>query len=133
MQDNNLFQYIKKVVENMPNGWLTTTTHRLDIYNEKLAKTEFLDQFENLYNNNIADASSLNALPTAYDYIRLGHPLSCVLEWTIAKLNDTKSENVISFSSKTTPILDKIKKNLLENISQTTDVKDDSFLIAAVV
>ena len=48
MQDNNLFQYIKKVVENMPNGWLTTTTHRLDIYNEKLAKTEFLDQFENL-------------------------------------------------------------------------------------
>ena len=117
MQDNNLFQYIKKVVENMPNGWLTTTTHRLDIYNEKLAKTEFLDQFENLYNNNIADASSLNALPTAYDYIRLGHPLSCVLEWTIAKLNDTKSENVISFSSKTTPILAILRKNLLENIN----------------
>lgn len=115
MQDNNLFQYIKKVVENMPNGWLTTTTHRLDIYNEKLAKTEFLDEFEKLYHNNNADASALNALPTAYDYIRLGHPLSCVLEWTIAKLNDTKSENVIAFSSRMTPILAILRKNLLEN------------------
>jgi hypothetical protein len=33
----------------MPAGWLSTTTHRLDIYDEKLAKTQFLDQFEALY------------------------------------------------------------------------------------
>ena len=115
MQDNNMLHYIQKVIENMPNGWLATTTHRLDIYNEKLAKTQFLDEFENLYNNNIPDASSLNALPTAYDYIRLGHPLSCVLEWAIAKLNDTKSENVIVFSSRMAPILAILRKNLLEN------------------
>ena len=115
MQDNNMFQYIKKVLENMPMGWLTTTTHRLDIYNEKLAKTEFLEGFENLYHNNNAATSALNALPTAYDYIRLGHPLSCVLEWTIAKLNVTKSENVVAFSSKMTPILAILRKNLLEN------------------
>lgn len=115
MQDNNMLHYIKKVIENMPNGWLTTTTHRLDIYNEKLAKTQFLDAFENLYNKNISDASSLNALPTAYDYIRLGHPLSCVWEWALAKLNDIKPENVIAFSSKMTPILAILRKNLLEN------------------
>jgi hypothetical protein len=31
-----------------------TTTHRFDIYEEKLAKTQFLAQFEALYNANNA-------------------------------------------------------------------------------
>lgn len=110
-----MLNYIKDVLQNMPTGWLNLTTHRLDIYNEKLAKTEFLDQFENLYKNNNADATALNQLPTAYDYIRLGHPLSCVLEWVIADLNNLKPEAVISFSSKTTPILSVLRKNLLDN------------------
>ena len=96
----------------MPQDWLKLTTHRLDIYNESLAKTEFLELFENLYNNNISDAKTLFDLPTAYDYIRLGHPLSCVLEWVIAKTLNTKSENVISFSSNSTPILAVLRKNL---------------------
>jgi hypothetical protein len=38
--------YIYSRSINMPAGWLNTTTHRLDIYEEKLAKTQFLDQFE---------------------------------------------------------------------------------------
>ncbi|MGB2685466.1 MAG: cystathionine beta-synthase [Olleya sp.] len=113
MNNNKMINYLKDVLQNMPTGWLNLTTHRLDIYNEKLAKTEFLDQFENLYNNNNAEASALNQLPTAYDYIRLGHPLSCVLEWVIADLNNLKPEAVISFSSKTTPILSVLRKNLL--------------------
>ena len=46
MQDKNLHTYIKNVVENMPADWLNLTTHRLDIYVEKLAKTQFLEQFE---------------------------------------------------------------------------------------
>ena len=115
MNNNKMLNYIKDVLQNMPTGWLNLTTHRLDIYNEKLAKTEFLDQFENLYKNNNADAKALNQLPTAYDYIRLGHPLSCVLEWVIADLNNLKPEAVISFSSKTTPILSVLRKNLLDN------------------
>ncbi|MFQ3240113.1 MAG: cystathionine beta-lyase/cystathionine gamma-synthase [Olleya marilimosa] len=115
MNNNKMLNYIKDVLQNMPTGWLNLTTHRLDIYNEKLAKTEFLDQFENLYKNNNADATALNQLPTAYDYIRLGHPLSCVLEWVIADLNNLKPEAVISFSSKTTPILSVLRKNLLDN------------------
>jgi cystathionine beta-lyase/cystathionine gamma-synthase len=41
--------------------------------------------------------------------------LSCVLEWAIAKVYHLKSENVISFSSKTTPILAVLRKNLLAN------------------
>lgn len=115
MNNNKMLNYIKDVLQNMPTGWLNLTTHRLDIYNEKLAKTEFLDQFENLYKNNNADATALNQLPTAYDYIRLGHPLSCVLEWVIADLNNLKPEAVISFSSKTTPILSVLRKNLIDN------------------
>ena len=99
----------------MPAGWLSTTTHRLDIYNEKLAKTQFLDQFETLFNNNNSKASALKNLPTAYDYVRLGHPLSCVLEWVIANLNNQKPESVISFDSKTIPVLAILRKNLLEN------------------
>jgi len=114
MQDNKMLTYINEVIKNMPTDWLNLTTHRLDIYDESLAKTEFLDLFENLYNTNTYDSSALSKLPTAYDYIRLGHPLSSVLEWTIANLNNTKSKNVISFSSKTTPVLAVLRKNLLE-------------------
>ena len=81
MEENRTLTYLKKIIENMPSGWLNITTHRLDIYNEKLAKTQFIEQFETLYNDNNSELSSLENLPTAYDYIRLGHPLSCVLEW----------------------------------------------------
>ena len=115
MQASKMLNYIKEVLENRPTDWLNLTTHRLDIYDEKLAKTQFLEQFENLYNDNNSQSSALNELPTAYDYIRLGHPLSSILEWVIAKLNHLESEDVISFSSKTTPILAILRKNLLEN------------------
>ncbi len=115
MKENNMLDYIKNVLKNMPADWLNLTTHRLDIYNEELAKTQFLDQFETLYNNNISASSALSKLPTAYDYIRLGHPLSCILEWGIANLNNLQSENVISFSSRTIPILAILRKNLLDN------------------
>lgn len=113
MEDNKMLSYIKDVLDNMPTGWLNLTTHRLDIYDEELAKTQFLDQFEILFNNANAESSALSELPTAYDYIRLGHPLSCVLEWAIAGLNKLKPENVISFSSQTVPILAILRKNLL--------------------
>ncbi len=109
-----MLNYIKNTIENMPSDWLNLTTHRLDIYNEKLAKTQFLEQFENLYKSEDYSTESLSQLPTAYDYIRLGHPLSSVLEWTIAKLNGLNTENVISFSSETIPVLAVLRTNLLE-------------------
>ncbi len=115
MEDYKRSNYIKDVLKNMPTDWLNLTTHQLDIYDEKQAKTQFLDQFETLFNNNNATSSALRKLPTAYDYIRLGHPLSCVLEWTIANLHQLTSESVISFSSQTVPVLAILRKNLLEN------------------
>ncbi|CAM4349524.1 PLP-dependent transferase [Gillisia limnaea] len=115
MKDSKMLNYIKDVLGNMPTGWLNLTTHRLDIYDEKLAKTQFLEQFETLFKSNNSETSSLNKLPTAYDYIRLGHPLSCILEWGIANLNNLKPNNVISFSSKTIPVLAILRKNLLDN------------------
>jgi cystathionine beta-lyase/cystathionine gamma-synthase len=115
MNANTILNYIKDVLKNMPTDWLGLTTHRLDIYNEKLAKTQFLDEFENLYNVNNSESSALNELPTAYDYIRLGHPLSCILEWTFAKLHQLKPEQVISFSSQTVPILAILRTNSLEH------------------
>ena len=115
MQNDKVINYIKGVVENGPVDWTNLTTHRLDIYKEKLAKIEFLEKFEILFETNNTEKSALNELPTAYDYIRLGHPLSSILEWTIAKLNNLKSENVISFSSRTIPILAVLRKNLLNN------------------
>lgn len=115
MEDNKMLNYIKDVLENMPANWLKLTTHRLDIYEEKLAKTQFIEQFEALFNENNAKEAALSVLPTAFDYIRLGHPLSCVLEWAIANLNGLKADNVISFSSKTVPILAVLRKNLLTN------------------
>ncbi len=110
-----MLDYLKDVLENMPTDWLNLTTHRLDIYDESLAKTQFLEQFEQLYHANDSSTSALNELPTAYDYIRLGHPLSCVLEWGIAQLHNLKTENVISFSSATMPLLAILRTNLLTN------------------
>ena len=81
MKANKALHYIKDVLNHMPADWLDLTTHRLDIYNEKLAKVEFLEQFNSLFKDNNSDTIALNELPTAYDYIRLGHPLSCILEW----------------------------------------------------
>lgn len=115
MKANKIRNYIKDVLDNMPTDWLHLTTHRLDIYDEELAKTEFLEQFENLFNDHNSESLALSKLPTAYDYIRLGHPLSCILEWGIAKLQKLHPENVISFSSKTIPVLAILRKNLLEN------------------
>ncbi len=115
MKENNLLPYIKNVLQNMPADWLNLTTHRLDIYDEELAKTEFLQQFESLFEANNSETSALAALPTAYDYIRLGHPLSCILEWGIAKLQNLNPNNIIIFSSQTTPLLAVLRTNLLEN------------------
>ncbi len=115
MKENKVLNYIEEVLENMPADWLRLTTHRLDIYDEKLAKTQFLDRFENLFEANNSETSALSELPTAFDYIRLGHPLSSILEWSIAGLNGLKPENVISFSSRTVPVLAVLRKNLLEN------------------
>ena len=129
MEAKSIRNYIKNVLENMPADWLNLTTHRLDIYDEELAKTEFLEQFEKLFkdNNSTSKAigAALSALPTAYDYIRLGHPLSCVLEWAIAKLNNLHSESVVSFSSRTTPILAILRKNLLDNKNTQIVYKDE--------
>jgi cystathionine beta-lyase/cystathionine gamma-synthase len=115
MKDNKVLKYVEDVLVNMPSEWLSLTTHRLDIYDEKLAKTQFLEQFENLFKNNNSETSALSELPTAYDYIRLGHPLSSVLEWGIANLNELKTESVISFSSRTIPVLAVLRKNLFDN------------------
>jgi cystathionine beta-lyase/cystathionine gamma-synthase len=115
MHKNKLENFIKIVLENSPKDWINLTTHRLDIYNEALAKTEFLNYFEKAFNNKNADTTTLQNLPTAYDYIRLGHPLSCVLEWTLSKLHQLKPENIISFSSETMPILAILRFNLLKN------------------
>ncbi|WP_338769537.1 cystathionine beta-synthase [Bernardetia sp. ABR2-2B] len=112
--EDKTINYIKEVLENMPSDWIGLTTHRLDIYNESLAKTQFLEQFETLFEANNTKKSALEILPTAYDYIRLGHPLSSVLEWGIANLNNLPSKNIISFSSKTAPILAVLRKNLFE-------------------
>ena len=115
MENKKILNYIEGIVKNTPVDWLKLTTHRLDIYNEERAKTEFLEQFEILFKENNSKSEALAALPTAYDYIRLGHPLSSVLEWAIAGLNDFDSESVISFSSRTVPVLAVLRKNLFDN------------------
>jgi cystathionine beta-lyase/cystathionine gamma-synthase len=114
MEADKTLRYIKEVLQKMPADWLNLTTHRLDIYDEKMAKVDFLAQLEKLFENNISSTEALCELPTAYDYIRLGHPLSCLLEWGIAKTHDIDAQNVIGFSSTTTPILAILRTNLFK-------------------
>lgn len=116
MQAGKMTTFVKNVLSSMPTDWLKLTTHRLDIYDEKRAKFEFLERFEQLFEQNDSNAASLSELPTAYDYIRLGHPLSCILEWYIANSYDLEFENVICFDSQTAPILAVLRKNQLEKI-----------------
>ncbi|RXG21108.1 PLP-dependent aminotransferase family protein [Leeuwenhoekiella aequorea] len=115
MNDNNLLKSIEEVLANMPGDWLRLTTHRLDIYNEERAKSDFIEEFENLLNSGDLNGTNLSQLPTAYDYIRLGHPLSSILEWCVAKMNTLKAEYVISFSSQTMPVLAILRTNALAN------------------
>jgi cystathionine beta-lyase/cystathionine gamma-synthase len=125
MSTNQLSNFIKSVIDNMPTDWLRLTTHRLDIYNESLAKTEFLDELEKLYSANDTSSEALAELPTAFDYIRLGHPLSSVLEWAIAKQLGVHSNAVISFSSQTMPLMAVLRKNLFDKKSTLICYKGD--------
>ncbi len=111
MEEKNVLRSIQEVLAKMPSDWLKLTTHRLDIYDEALAKTQFLDEFERLINTGHSGPVALAALPTAYDYIRLGHPLSSILEWAIAQLNGLQADQVISFSSRMMPVLAVLRKN----------------------
>jgi cystathionine beta-lyase/cystathionine gamma-synthase len=121
MSETNIVNTIKNVIENMPEDWLRLTTHRLDIYNESLAKVEFLQQFEKV---GAHSREELAKLPTAFDYIRLGHPLSCLLEWAIANNNKIPVDNVISFSSQSMSILAVLRRNLLDNKKTQIVYKD---------
>lgn len=114
MKDERLRNFLKDVLVSMPLDWLNLTTHRLDIYDESRAKTQFIDQFSELYTSEYIHNESLQKLPTAFDYIRLGHPLSCVLEWAIAKQYNVVADRVITFSSQTIPLMAILRKNALE-------------------
>lgn len=111
----DIIDFIKNVLKNRPDDWTGLTTHRLDIYEEQLAKVQFLERLQILFESNDSSAAALKLLPTAYDYIRLGHPLSCLLEWGIAKLQHIKAEQVISFSSQTMPVFSILRTNKLKN------------------
>lgn len=115
MEHETIHAYIKDVIKNIPYDWLNLTTHRLDIYDESLAKYQFLIEFKGLFDLGISDTKSLSSLPTAFDYIRLGHPLSCVLEWMIASSYNIPPSHVISFDSKSMPLLSILRRNALLN------------------
>ncbi len=106
---------IKTLLNNLPQDWLKLTTHRLDIYNESKAKTEFLDELKKRLSSGLVNRDELEKLPTAYDYIRLGHQLSSLLEWVLAEINGVDDEQVIAFASKTMPILAILRHNALNN------------------
>lgn len=109
-----LKSYVEALLKQYPADWLNLTTHRLDIYNESMAKTEFLQELNRLFEKGISDRASFENLPTAYDYIRLGHPLSSVLEWAVAKEMNLNPQAVISFSSNVMPLLAVLRTNSLE-------------------
>jgi len=111
------FNTVRKVLENLPVSWVELTTHRLDIYDEEQAKSQFLEQLQALQATMDYSAKTLEALPSAYDYIRLGHQLSSVLEWVVAEINQVPSDQVITFISKTMPILAVIRKNTLSGVA----------------
>ncbi len=111
------FDKVRTILENVPTDWVELTTHRLDLYDEKQAKSQFLERLQTLQASPNYDVSQLRTLPTAYDYIRLGHPLSSILEWLLAQINGVSSEQVIAFASKTMPILALLRKGATSGLA----------------
>ena len=115
----NFLDSIKKLLDKLPTSWVELTTHRLDIYNESKAKSEFLDELKKHIAKGEYTTDDLEQLPTAYDYIRLGHQLSSLLEWVLAEINNISNEQIISFSSRTMPLLSILRQNKLNNKATT--------------
>lgn len=119
MEKNKLDKIVSEVLSSMPSDWLRLTTHRLDIYHEDKAKSQFIDEFLkalDTINDEKTFSERLKNLPTAYDYIRLGHPLSSVLEWSIAQYFGLSASHVISFSSQVMPLMAILRQNALKEI-----------------
>ncbi len=110
---------LKDLLNKLPKSWVELTTHRLDIYNESKAKSEFLVELKKLLAHGNYSTQDLEQLPTAYDYIRLGHQLSSLLEWVLAEINDVTEEQVIAFASHTMPLLAILRKNKLNGQATT--------------
>jgi cystathionine beta-lyase/cystathionine gamma-synthase len=108
---------VKDLLKNLPKSWVELTTHRLDVYNESEAKSEFLTELKKLLLSGDYSSKNLELLPTAYDYIRLGHQLSSLLEWVLAEINNVSDDQVITFASNTMPILAILRKNALSGQS----------------
>ena len=104
-------EQVRHLLQHIPEDWITLTTHRLDIYDESQAKVEFVDSLEQQIEKADLSVDDLNQLPTAYDYVRLGHQLSSVLEWCVAKVHDVAPTQVIAFASKTMPLLSVLRGN----------------------
>jgi cystathionine beta-lyase/cystathionine gamma-synthase len=120
---------LKELLNKLPQSWVDLTTHRLDIYNESKAKFEFLVELKKLMVNNNYSTQDLEQLPTAYDYIRLGHQLSSLLEWVLAEINDVSDDQVISFASHTMPLLAVLRKNKLNGQATTIYYDGDTPLV----
>ena len=106
---------IQEIIDAMPKEWLSLTTHRLDIYDESQAKTQFVQSLLSLINNGNVGRESLSQLPTAFDYVRLGHQLSSVYEWGIGQINGVQAKRVISFASKTMSFFAVLRSNKERN------------------
>lgn len=125
------FEMVGQILDNLPADWVTLTTHRLDIYDESQAKSQFLERLIALGAGGYT-AEALEALPTAYDYIRLGHPLSCVLEWVLADLNGLPVEQVIAYTSRTMPVLAILRQDALEGRASTVYYDGDEAPLMAL-
>ena len=123
----NILAATEDLLENLPSNWLELTTHRLDIYPEEAAKTEFLTALKTLLAEGKTHTEALQQLPTAYDYIRLGHQLSSLLEWVLAEINQVPEDQVITFASKTMPVLALLRMNAInQKFTEIYCLDDDS-------
>ena len=103
------------ICTNMPEEWALLTTHRLDIYDESQAKSQFLEQLSSLIEKNEVTADALAELPTAFDYVRLGHQLSSILEWGVSEVYDVAPTQVISFASTTMPLMAILRSDAVQS------------------
>ena len=102
---------LERIIKHMPEDWLMLTTHRLDIYDESRAKLQFIEELLKLVESENINQESLAQLPSAFDYIRLGHQLSSIYEWGVAQQHDLSADKVISFASQVMPLFAVLRTN----------------------
>ena len=86
------FDSVRDLLKTLPKSWVELTTHRLDIYNESEAKSEFLVELKKLLLSEEYSSNTLEQLPRLM--ITFDWGINCLAYWNGSWLKSIKSQMI---------------------------------------